>query len=120
MLQALALGAGCYLGFILIRRGKREAAGGFTRERFLMAAGAPQVFKGVTPEQYARLVEKARTAGIELNGNSGIASRFGVEIAWNYLPEAQELTLQCVNTPFFMSAADVDARIQKLVRESMS
>jgi hypothetical protein len=83
-----------------------------------MAAGAPQVFKGVTPEQYARLVEKASASGIELNGNNGTASRFGVEIAWNYSPDTQELTLQCLNAPFFMSAADVDARIQKLVRES--
>lgn len=84
-----------------------------------MAAGAPQVFTGVTPEQYARLVEKARGAGIELYGNTGTASKFGVEIAWNYVPATQELTLQCLNTPFFMNAADVDARIQKLVRESL-
>ena len=83
-----------------------------------MAAGAPQVFTGVTPEQYARLVEKAKGAGIELNGNSGTASKFGVEIAWNYVPGTQELTLQCLNAPFFMTTADVDARIQKLVRES--
>ena len=85
-----------------------------------MAAGAPQVFNGITPEKYATLVEKARAGGIELNGNRGTASKFGVEIAWNYVPAAQELTLQCLNTPFFMSAADVDSRIQKLVRESLA
>ena len=83
-----------------------------------MAAGAPQLFKGVTPEKYARLVEKARAEGIELNGNSGRASKFGVEITWNYLPDAQELTIQCLSTPFFMSTADVDGRIQKLVQEA--
>ncbi len=83
-----------------------------------MAASAPQVFKGVTPEQYDRLVAKARAAGIELAGNSGTASKYGVEVAWNYVPETQELTLHCLKTPFFMSAADVDAKIQGLVKES--
>jgi len=85
-----------------------------------MSASAPHVFRGVTPDKYARLVEKARAAGIELNGNSGTASKFGVEIAWNYSPEAQELTLQCLKTPFFMSAADANKRIQTLVQESLA
>ena len=84
-----------------------------------MAAGTPQVFKGVTPEKYAALVEKARATGIELNGNSGTASKFGVEIGWNYVPDAQELTIQCLDTPFFMSTAEVDGRIRKLVQESV-
>lgn len=85
-----------------------------------MSAGAPQVFQGVTPEQYARLVEKAKEAGIELSGNSGTASKFGVEIAWNYSPDAQELTLQTLKAPFFMSVADVDAQIQSLMRSSLA
>ena len=85
-----------------------------------MSAGTPQVFKGVTPEQYARLVEKARGAGIDLNGNSGTASKYGVEIAWNYVPDSQELTLQTLKKPFFMSVADVDGRIQSLVRDSLA
>ena len=85
-----------------------------------MSASAPQVFKGISPEKYARLAEKARKAGVEITGNSGTASKFGVAIAWNYSPEAQELTLQCMKAPFFMSAADVDKRMQSLVRESLA
>ncbi len=85
-----------------------------------MAARAPQVFNNVTPEQYARLVEKARAAGIDLNGNTGTASKYGVEIAWNYSPEAQELSLQTVKAPFFMSASDVDSRIHSLVHSSLA
>jgi hypothetical protein len=84
-----------------------------------MSTSAPQVFKGVTPDQYARLVEKAKTAGIDLSGNSGSASKYGVEIAWNYASAAQELTLHCLKTPFFMCAADVDAKIAALVKESL-
>jgi len=85
-----------------------------------VAATTSQVFTGVTPERYARLVEKARGAGIDLEGNSGTASKFGVEVTWSYVPEQQQLTIQCVKTPFFLNAADVDARIQKLVQESLA
>jgi hypothetical protein len=83
-----------------------------------MTASAAQLFEGITPEQYARLVAKAKAAGIELSGNTGTASKYGVEVAWNYALETQELTLQCLKTPFFVSAADVNAKIQALVKES--
>ena len=86
----------------------------------LVGKSVPQIFKGVTPEQYARLVEKARGAGIDLSGPSGTASKFGVEVAWNYVAGIQELTLHCLKAPFFMSTADVDARIQALVKESLA
>lgn len=80
-----------------------------------MTQSAPQIFQGVTPEQYAQLVEKAKEAGIDLAGNSGTASKYGVEIAWNYSPESHELSIQCLKAPFFMSAADVNAKIRSLV-----
>lgn len=85
-----------------------------------MAESAPQIFKNVTPDRYTLLVEKAKGAGIDLNGHSGKASKFGVEVAWNYAPEAQELTLHCVKAPFFMSTADVNAKIRNLVGEALA
>ena len=85
-----------------------------------MSEFAKHVFQGITPDKYALLVEKARAAGIELSGNSGTASKFGVEIAWNYSPESQELTLQCLKAPFIMKKADVDAKIETLVRENLA
>lgn len=85
-----------------------------------MAPSAPLVFTGVTPEQYARLVEKARSAGIEINGSTGSASKYGVQIAWNYAPGTQELTMQCLKAPFFMTANDVNAKINTLVTQSRS
>ena len=81
---------------------------------------APQVFSGITPEQYTVLTAKAKTAGIDLNGNSGTASKFGVEVAWNYVPEKQELTLQCLRTPFFVSADDVDVKLRALVNQTLA
>jgi hypothetical protein len=85
-----------------------------------MAPSAPLVFKGVTPDQFARLVEKAKGAGIDISGNTGSASKFGLEIAWNYAPSSQELTLQCLKTPFFMSTSDVDTKIHALVQQSLA
>jgi hypothetical protein len=84
-----------------------------------MAQTAPQVFSGITPEQYAKLAAKAQAAGIDMSGNSGTASRFGVEVAWNYVPAAQELTLHCLRTPFFVKPQDVYAKIEALVKETV-
>jgi hypothetical protein len=43
-----------------------------------------------------------------------------VEVCWNYSPETRELTIQCLQAPFFLSAADVDAKIRSLVEESLA
>lgn len=85
-----------------------------------MTASAPHMFRGVSPDKYARLVENAKGAGIEMHGNSGSAVKFGVEVAWNYSPMTQELTLQCLRTPSFLSPADVDAKIQSLVKQALA
>lgn len=85
-----------------------------------MSQTAPQIFQGITPGQYSKLVEKAKAVGIDLAGNSGTASKFGVEIAWNYAPDKQELTLHCLHTPFFVKPEDVNAKISALVKESLA
>jgi hypothetical protein len=80
---------------------------------------APQVFSGITPENYATLIQKAQSAGLNLASNSGTAAKFGVEVAWNYSPETQQLTIQCLGTPFFVKPEQVNAKIQALVKESL-
>jgi hypothetical protein len=88
--------------------------------RVPMAQCAPQVFAGITPEQYAVLTAKAKAAGIDLSGNNGTASKFGVEVTWSYAPDKQELTLQCLKAPFFVSGEDVDAKFRALVKETLA
>ena len=85
-----------------------------------METSAPQVFAPVTPEQFAKLIAKAQTAGISISGNSGIASELGVEVAWNYEPDKQELSLQCLKAPFFVSSDDVNAKLRALVKETLT
>jgi hypothetical protein len=79
----------------------------------------PLVFANITPEQYGALIQKASAAGINLTGNSGTASNFGVEVTWNYSPEGRELTIQCLGTPFFLTSESVDARIKAMVEETV-
>ena len=84
-----------------------------------MGHSATQVFSGISPAQFATLQVKAKAAGIDLGSNSGTASKFGVEVSWNYSPESQQLTLQCLSTPFFVKPEEVNAKIQALVKESL-
>ena len=83
-----------------------------------MAQNPPRTFSGITPDQYAQLIVKAKAAGLELSGNSGTASKFGVEVQWNYSPESQQLTVQCLRTPMFVSASSVYGKLQSLVEQS--
>jgi hypothetical protein len=80
----------------------------------------PQIFKEITPEQFARLIAKAQAAGFALSGSSGTTTKFGVELAWNYKPDSQELTVQCLSTPFFVKPEDIDAKIRGLIQESIT
>jgi hypothetical protein len=80
----------------------------------------PQVFSGITPAQFEKLIQKANASGIQISGNSGSASKFGVEITWNYSPETLALTLHCLHTPFFVKPAEVNAKIAALVKESLA
>jgi hypothetical protein len=85
-----------------------------------MDQSAAQVFSGITPEQYASLQQKAQANGISLSGNSGTAAKFGVEVAWNYVPATLELTFQCLRTPFFVKPEEVNAKIEALVKETLA
>lgn len=80
-----------------------------------MGESKTQVFSGITPAQYAQLVEKVSAAGIEISGTSGRASKMGVDVAWNYSEESQQLELTCLHTPFFVSADEVNAKLRELV-----
>jgi hypothetical protein len=84
-----------------------------------MPPAPPQVFSNIAPDQFAILTQKANAAGIALTGNSGTASKFGVEVSWNYSPEACQLTMQCLNTPLFVSPATVNAKIKALIQETV-
>ncbi len=85
-----------------------------------MSHTTPQVFENISPDQFARLTEKAREAGIDMAGHSGSTAKMGVEVAWDYSPDSRQLTLHCIKTPFFIDADDVNRRIHALVTETLA
>jgi len=84
-----------------------------------LTPSSPLVFPGISTAQYATLIKKANAAGFGLSGNSGTASQYGVEVRWDYSPEAGELTIECLSTPFFISTDTVYAKIKAIVQESV-
>jgi hypothetical protein len=79
----------------------------------------PHVFSNIAPDQFATLAQEANAAGITLAGNSGTASKFSVEVSLNYSPEACQITIQCLDTPFFVSPETVYAKIKALIQETV-
>jgi hypothetical protein len=85
-----------------------------------MSNSAPQLFHNISPAQFAVLQQKAAAAGIPISGNSGSASKMGVEVEWTYSPESKQLSLQCLKSPFFISVSDVNKKIHDLVTETLT
>jgi hypothetical protein len=85
-----------------------------------MAESGPLTFEGITPAQFAVLGEKARAAGIALEGNSGTAEKFGVAVRWDYAPDSGRLAFEVLKTPFFVSEDDVITRLRKMVEQSLA
>jgi hypothetical protein len=74
-----------------------------------------QNFTGFTPERFDCLLQKAQAVGIDITGNSGTASRDGIEIAWNFDPSAQTLTIQCIAAPLLVPCGLINSKIRTLV-----
>lgn len=85
-----------------------------------MAGSIPQVFSGISPTRYAKLIEKANAAGVEMSGNTGRTNRMGVEVEWSYSEQKQELVLTCLRTPFFVSPESVNSKLHALVNETLA
>ena len=85
-----------------------------------MSDSKSQVFSGVAPAQFAKLVQKANAAGMDISGNSGRARKMGIEVSWEYSEPEQKLVLTCLHAPFFMSVNDVNLRLRDMVSEALA
>lgn len=85
-----------------------------------MSDPTPQIFENVTPQQFAQLAAKAQSAGIAIAGDTGTASKMGVEVTWNYSSETQQLTLTCLRAPFFIGVHQVNEQIRTLVTQTLT
>jgi hypothetical protein len=77
-----------------------------------------QIFSNITRERWVGMQSKALQVGVELIGDSGQASQKGFTFNWNYDKDAQTLTIQCLDHPFFAPCALVNSKLQELVTYS--
>ena len=81
-----------------------------------MAGCDAQTFSGVTQAQFTCLAQKAQSSfGITISTNSGTQSKDGVTVTWNFDHNAQTLTIQCTDKPFFLSCDTIDSQLKSAV-----
>jgi hypothetical protein len=74
-----------------------------------------QIFSSITRERWVRMQSKAAQFGVDLTGDSGQASQKGFTFSWTYDEDAQTLTIQCLEHPFFAPCSLVNSKLQELV-----
>jgi hypothetical protein len=85
-----------------------------------MGSCAAQTFPGISPDQFACVLQKVNESGISISGNSGSASKDGITIAWEFDPVTQTLSIQCTASPFYVSCGTINSKIHDLVDECFS
>jgi hypothetical protein len=74
------------------------------------------VFNGLTENQFNALMTEAHNQGLAISGYAGSTETHGVEVGWLYDSLKQVLTLNILNTPFFISEETVSNKLDKLVQ----
>lgn len=78
-----------------------------------------QTFAGIDTARFLAIAEKVRSkTGVAVAGAEGQASANGFTLAWKYSPESQQLTVECLKKPFFVSGGLVLRNVQQLVEET--
>jgi len=77
----------------------------------------PVVFHGITPEMWASIETQARAAGIDIEHDEGTVHVGPADLRWDFEPARQDLTVQCMAKPFFVSCSAVNSRITALFQQ---
>ena len=85
-----------------------------------MSACAMLSYNNVTQNAWNCGVQAAANYGVTITTNSGSASASGFTIAWNYNPDAQTLTLQCTDSPFWAPCSVINSHINNAVEQCLS
>ena len=83
-----------------------------------MAGCAALVFENITPEVWGHIV-RAMGDDVATVADSGTAVQMGVTIAWNRDPDAEQLTIQCLDKPFIVSCAMVESHVKGMVQAGL-
>lgn len=80
-----------------------------------MAGCKAQYFSAIDAAAFAAMQARGAEAGVPIRGNDGQASSLGVTLRWHYDPDAQALTVECMEAPFFIPCSTIAAKVQELV-----
>jgi hypothetical protein len=73
------------------------------------------VLSGLTAEKYQSLLAAAHAQGLELSGLGGATDYQGMTFTWAYDQDAQTLTIQCTDKPFFVPCSMIEQKIRALI-----
>ena len=76
-----------------------------------MSACAMLTYNNVTQDVWQCIVSAVAQYGIPVAADSGTQSAQGFTISWNYNRQAETLSVQCIDSPFWAPCSTVNAHI---------
>lgn len=77
-------------------------------------------YANVTPAHWATMKAEVRAQyGVEITTDYGKQEADGLTIEWNY-SGYQTLTLQCLDSPFWVSCDQINAAIDSLIKQVLA
>ena len=74
-------------------------------------------FTGVTPDVWSCIKDAVKSkTGITIDTNTGKASKWGFTVTWDYEPDAETLTIQCVDSPPLPTCSTINGAILSVGR----
>ena len=80
-----------------------------------MGSCAAQVFSEFKADRFARLMAKAASEGVAIEGPKGTFTHSGATVTWEYDEANQQLTVQCVKAPFLIGCGTINSNIHSLI-----
>ncbi len=85
-----------------------------------MSGCAKQIFSDVSPAAWQRCKAAVAKLGVAVNADNGSASGHGLTIAWDYDQNAQTLSIQCTDRPFFPGCDYINGKIHQMVEDCLN
>lgn len=72
------------------------------------------ILENITQEHFLNIQNKIGSSlGLNLKGNSGSGSEYGIEVAWNYDPTTLKVILTNTKKPWFVSEDLVMSKLKE-------
>lgn len=85
-----------------------------------MSACAMLSYNNVNPTAWTACVNAAAQYGVTINTNAGSAVKDGFTIAWNYDANAQTLSVQCTDSPFWAPCSTINSKINDAIEACLN